>query len=163
MTVVPRALICDNSRMISQGERAQRPGPYLRPGRPDHAQGKGHVVVRCAGRQEFEILEDHTQPAPQQRHAATTQAADVPPVDDHPSGGGEFITVHEAQERGLAGAGRPNHKNKLPRLNAEGDMAERYDTVEKSLCDVLKLDHALLRRIPYQFAWPTVPRSPSLT
>src|SRR2546425_3665 len=96
----------------------------------------------------------HAQRAPQQRHAATAQSADVPAVDDYPSGGGEFITVYEAQERGLAGAGWPDHKNKLPRLNAEGDMAERYDTVEKSLCDVLKVDHALLRRIPYQFAWP---------
>src|SRR5213594_3522104 len=183
MTVVPRALICDSSWMISHDERGSRfpvgssasssAGSFTmaramltrccsppdssagiasaRPSSPTrasarNAQGKGHVVVRRAGRQEFEILEDHAQPAPQQRHAATAQSADVPAVDDYPSGGGEFITVYEAQERGLSGAGWPDHKNKLPRLNAEGDMAERYDTVEKSLCDVLKLDHALLRR-----------------
>src|SRR5574337_289140 len=85
-------------------------------------------------------------PVDEAGYPARAHAGDIALVHGDPPGGGKLVAIDEAQQGGLARPRGADNKDKLPRLNTEGDAAQGGNAVGKDFGDVFKLDHALLRR-----------------
>ena len=114
--------------------------------RPNHPQRKHDIFVSGPVGQQSSVLKHDPEPSPQQGHPSGPQAGDIALVHGDSPGGGKLVAIDQAQEGGLTRPRGADNKDKLPRLNPEGDAAEGSNAVRKDFCDVFKLDHTLLRR-----------------
>ncbi len=84
-----------------------------------------------------------TQPdvSPQERDLRVLETHEVAAADDDPPLGRLELLEDEPDNRGFAGAGRPDHEDELAFVDREGDTVERDDAGLVDLPDVLEHDH----------------------
>jgi hypothetical protein len=166
-TVVPRALICKSSWMISQeGDRhalllAARQllrELVLLAFEPDdaehllhfrlemtqrafgHAQGEGNVLKHGQVGEKLEILEDHPDLAPKVGQMAPLQPAQVLTLDVDLAGGDLLFADQEADQCRFAGAARSDQEDKILFGDDERDVAQRQRAIGILLVHALQTD-----------------------
>ena len=69
-------------------------------------------------------------PSPSRARRCGGSVADVPPVQQHPALGGPAQPGDQVEQRGLAGAVRPDHAEELPRREVEVDAVDDGDLAD---------------------------------
>jgi hypothetical protein len=102
------------------------------------------TLIRLLIREELEVLEDDADGATEVRDLRAAEPRDVLVVDDDAAGRRDLVPDQEADDRGLAGAGRPDEERELPWVDGEVNVLQRRGPVGVALTDVLETDQ--LRR-----------------
>jgi len=113
----------------------------------DHLQGKRHVVEHALVGEQLEVLEHRPDVPPEVRDLPRRELGDVLAGHVDVALGGLLLPQHQADERGLAGAGRPDDEDELALVDLDGDVLQRDVRILVDLGDVLGPDHGRCPRI----------------
>ena len=106
-----------------------------------HLQREGHVLGHRLLLEELEVLEHIADVAPEVGHPPSAEPADVAAGHEYPAVFGHVLAVEQADERGLAGAGRTHQEDELPLADVDGHIAQGHHVALEDLRDLLHLDH----------------------
>jgi hypothetical protein len=95
---------------------------------PPRLEAEGHVLRHGEMREQRVVLEHHADVAPMRR-----QRRDILPVELHRAAIDAQQAGHDAQQGGLAAAGRPQQGNELALADAEIDAAQHGRRAERLL------------------------------
>ena len=90
---------------------------------------EGDVALHRQVREERVVLEDHPDPPPLRRHERR-RARQLGPADGDRAGVGALEAGDQPQQRGLAAAGRPQHRDQLAARDLEVDAGDRAHAAE---------------------------------
>jgi hypothetical protein len=123
-------------------ERRRRLRPPLRRTPPRVQQPSGDVVERGHPVEQEELLEDEADPmGADGRELRLPHRRHVVPGDAHDAARGALERAHDVQQRGLARAGRPDHRRELPRGDRQRDAVEDVDRPGIGLPHAVELEH----------------------
>ena len=133
------------SRLVGEAdplEQQARPrlGLFARP-LADPARGEREVVHHLQVRKEVELLEDHPDPLPDVGHVRAL-ARDLLALEVDPARVERLEQVDAAQQRALAAAARPDHRQHLAARDVEIDRVED-EVVAEALADLFEPDDRL--------------------
>src|SRR5262245_36742605 len=114
-------------RHPDDAERVEDALGDLAPGRAEHAQDEGDVLVDGADRQELGVLEDHADRPAQRRHLRAPQRDQVVAEDLDVALAGQVVAVEEPEQGRLAGTAGARQDDELALGDPEGHVAQRRD------------------------------------
>jgi hypothetical protein len=114
----------------ARGERRHRAAATLGQGQAGVQQAVRHDVLYGHSGRQVELLEHEPDPVcPQRGEPAVRQRADVQPVHQDGAGARPVEGAHQVQQGRLAGAGRPDDRDHLAALDANGHPAHGAEPV----------------------------------
>jgi hypothetical protein len=120
---------------LQQAPRMRSRGPVVQPAQP--ADRDQHVVDRAELRQQEVELEDEADPRQaQRRHLPRRKPRRVPSLEQHLPFRRPVEQPQQVEQRGLAGAGGPGHRDEFPLPDGERDVAHQRDAFRQRARDV---------------------------
>ena len=151
-----RELVREVRRLLGQSHDIQDLGHVIGDAAlrsADHFEREGDVLERGAIGEELEILENGADLPAQERDVVARDGSQVDAVDEDQSIGRRLLAGQQTQERGLAGACRPDDGNELAILDGEVDLVEGNEIIFVDRGNVSELYHEVMNLL----------RSPSST
>src|SRR3989442_3924481 len=99
----------------------------LAPGRPQHTQDEGDVLVDGAHREELRVLEDDADRPPERGHRTLPEPPEIVAEHLDVALGGEIVAIEEPQQRRLARARWSGQDDEFALGDPEADIAQRRD------------------------------------
>ncbi len=146
LLLAARDLVREAVGLLRQAHQAEDLGDLAADAAPrlaDDLEGVGDVVVDRLVGQQLEVLEHAADVAPQQRHLAVAQGAEVAAGhEDAPRVGPQFLE-DQLYEGRLARAGGPDQEHELTLADVTGEVLEADHVGVVDLGDVFEHDHGM--------------------